>query len=145
MMKPRLLLLVPIAVVACSDGAPIDIGHDQPQLSDFAAHWDGYAEAYTFVEDSSDRVRLTLDANGVGTIQVGDDPLFPPSTDPDVGPAVAQGGPFRNGYLYPVHDVVVEGSRIRFGIDAGEIYADWCAIVPSIPSQKYPGVYRCIE
>jgi hypothetical protein len=148
MTKTRLLSLLPFAALACSNGAPVDIGHDQIVLADYAGHWDGYAEGYAFPEGNSDRVRLTLDENGAGTIQVGDAPLFPPFTDPDFGPPVSSTGPlgaFRDGVLYPVHQTVADGDRIRFGIDALEIYADWCMIVPSIPDPQFEGVYRCIE
>ena len=87
MTKTRLLCLLPLALVpaACSDGNPVDLGHREAQLSDYAATWDGYAEAYTFREGSSDRVRITLDATGVGTLEVGDAPLDPVPTDPEVG------------------------------------------------------------
>ena len=82
MTKIRLLWLLPLAFApaACSDGNPVDLGHREAQLADYAASWNGYAEAYTFPEGSSDRVRITLDATGVGTIEVGDAPLDP-STD----------------------------------------------------------------
>ena len=50
--KLRWLLPLVLAPVACSDGPPVDIGHGQALISDYAASWDGYAEAYTFPEES---------------------------------------------------------------------------------------------
>ena len=35
--------------------------------------------------DGSDRVRLTIAANGQGTFEVGNAALLPPPTDPNVG------------------------------------------------------------
>src|SRR5450432_936374 len=73
---------------ACSGGGAVNIGNTAvigSQLSDYAASWDGYAEAYTFMPDGSDRVRLTIDANGQGTLEVGNAALLPPPTDPNVG------------------------------------------------------------
>src|SRR5262245_9474401 len=69
--------------VACSGGDPT-VTTSGNQVSDYAATWDGYAEAFTF-EDGSDRVRLTIHANGEGTIEVGDSAPLPPPTDPNVG------------------------------------------------------------
>jgi hypothetical protein len=129
MTKTRLLWLLPVALApaACSDGTPVDLGHREAQLADYAASWDGYAEAYTFPAGSSDRVRITLDANGVGTLEVGEAPLDPIPTDPEVGLPTGT-GVFHGGFRYPIHATAVEAGRIRFEIDPTERFAAWCAI-----------------
>jgi len=144
--KTRLLYLLPLALApaACSDGNPVDIGHDQAQLVDYAASWDGYAEAFTFPNGTSDRVRVVLDANGVGTIEVGNAPLDPVPTDPNVGLAGVPGR-FHDGFRYPIHAATVEAGRIRFEIDPGERFAAWCAIQTPYPFPENPEINICVS
>lgn len=40
-------------------------------MSDYAGVWDGYAEAFTR-NDGTDRIRITLDSQGMGTLNDGD-------------------------------------------------------------------------
>src|SRR4051812_34615530 len=89
----NVLLLVALASpFACSSATsrtseePIDIakGRIGERLEDYAAHWEGYAEANSFA-DGSDKVRITLDASGDGTLEIGDSAPMPPATDPSVG------------------------------------------------------------
>ena len=61
---------------ACSNSDPAG-GEDDPEktgatLGDYAASWEGHVEAYTF-PSGSDRVRLTLDSSGNGTLVLGED------------------------------------------------------------------------
>src|SRR5205823_5394415 len=108
--------------LGCSGGS-VNIGNTNAvgsKLSDYAASWDGYAEAYTFMPDSSDRVRLTISADGHGTVEVGDTALLPPPTDPNVG-YPSPGQPQFDGYslnsglsggaLYPIYAPRVQESR----------------------------------
>lgn len=129
---------------ACSNGGDgnVNIGNTQAigsQLSDYAATWDGYAEAYTFGPDASDRVHLVIGSDGQGTLEVGDTALLPPPTDPNVGypssgdPASAD-GPVRNlsgGVLYPIYATRVQESRIQTGVKPSDYYAAWCALQTS--------------
>jgi hypothetical protein len=147
MTKTRLLWLLPIAFApaACSDGNPVDLGHREAQLSDYAASWDGYAEAYTFRDGSSDRVRITLDANGVGTLEVGEAQLDPVPIDPEVG---LPGFPelFRDGFRYPIHAATVDAGRIRFELYPRERYAPWCAIQTPFANTLYEmSFYGCVS
>ena len=147
--KLHWLLTLAIAPIACSDGKPVDLGHGQALLSDYAASWDGYAEAYTFPNGSSDRVRIVLNATGEGTLEVGDAAPDPTPRDPNV-PLPGQPGLFHDGFLYPMQAAIVDAGRIRFEIDPGERYAPWCAIqVPfAYESTLYPytpGQYTCVD
>jgi hypothetical protein len=149
----KILWLVPLAWApgACSTDGPVDIGHDGAELSDYAASWDGYGEAVSFPESGSDRVRLILNANGEGTLELGDAPPVPTPTQAEGGYLVdtSAGGPgtptnaFRDGFKYPVHEARVEAGRIRFGIDPFDLYGAWCALVPPVPNPQRPSGYAC--
>jgi hypothetical protein len=121
------------------------------QLSDYAAIWDGYAQAYTF-GDGSDHLRLTIDPNGQGTLKVGDSPPLPPPTDPDVGyppgnlglfNTSVMGPPPNPGFLYPLHAAEIQSDRIQLGIDYNDMYAGWCAIQSSYPHPNGGPAYAC--
>ena len=83
------LALVLTLAAGCTASTKVDIGEGTApppgllgaSLIDYAGTWDGYAEAFTW-NDGSDRIRIMLDANGVGTIRLGNAPDFPPP-DPD--------------------------------------------------------------
>ena len=135
--------------LACSGGGAVNIGNTNvvgSQLSDYAATWDGYAEAYSFMPDGSDRVRLTIAANGQGTLEVGNAALLPPPTDPNVGypPGAAANGPgpldptstgvLTEGFLYPIYAAQVQADRIQLGANPGDLYAAWC----SLQTTTYP-------
>jgi len=161
MTRTKLLFMTLFAgPLACSSNGQVNIGDTQGgQLSDYAATWDGYAEAYMFEPSGSDRVRLVLDETGAGTLRVGDSALLPPPTDGSVGypPTPATAGPpspvsilqpmtLRDDYLYPTHAAQVQTDRIQVGIDPRDFYAAWCALqtpVPFDPSAP-DGSYGCL-
>ncbi len=164
MIDARTALLSGLVVLAfgCSNGGTFNIGNtgnQVPQLGDYVGSWDGHAEAWSFGPDGSDRVRVTIDADGTGTIQVGATTL-PAATDPDVvyppgaiGGSCAATGCLWEGFPYPTHLTRVEAGRLQFGIDQLDIFSGWCALQP--PVQQYnsppgggaltidPGVYSC--
>jgi hypothetical protein len=121
---------------ACSGGGNVNIGNTAVvggQLSDYAASWDGYAEAYTFWPDNTDHVHLTIDANGQGTLQVGSIPLFPAPTDPNVGfptgiSSVTGSIVLSGGVLYPLYAAQVQTDRIQVGINPADLDAAWCPL-----------------
>jgi hypothetical protein len=123
---------------ACSGAGTVNIGNTNvvgAQLSDYVASWDGYAEAYTFTPDGSDRVRLTITASGQGTFQVGNAALLPAPTDPNVGYPPGQPdfstGPntgLSGGVLYPLSAARVQESRIQAGLKPNDFYGAWCAL-----------------
>jgi hypothetical protein len=159
MIARNVLLLAAFSTLwACSSGnAPVDIGDSRTgeKLEDYAAVWEGYAEAYNF-SDGSDKVKLTLDAAGNGTLEIGDSaPLPPLNPDPNVG----YPGGYLNlpnlenlvpGFPYPIAPATVELARIRFSADPYEIESDWCALQTSYASAKISApdgsgpLYRCI-
>jgi hypothetical protein len=130
-----------LGLCACSGGDHVDIGDDKVEktgekLSDYAASWEGYAEAYAF-DGGSDAIRVVLDENGAGTVDVGDAAPLPPP-DPDLGyPPASSNDPFHaplpeaalfSGFSYTVLGAVVENRRLRFGLDPREIYKEWCEL-----------------
>jgi hypothetical protein len=129
-----------MALNACASNKPVDLGDDKTGttaqgLAAYEGDWDGYVEAYKF-ESGSDRVRITLDAEGHGTIEVGDAPEIPPFTDPNVGyPPTDPGDPYvdsklyilpHEGYGYPVGDAAVRRGRISFTFWGTDLQKDWC-------------------
>jgi hypothetical protein len=143
LLSPALILLCAAGpLVACS-GDKANIGNTSAigsQLSDYAATWDGYAEAYTFSPDGSDHVRLTITADGQGTLLVGDLPAYAPPTDPNVGypPGIDyskngyfQAPPLWEGFVYPVYGARVETDRIQVGVKTNDIFTTWCGLQTS--------------
>jgi hypothetical protein len=152
----RFMLMVPLATagLACSSNPEVSIGDPVgAALTDYAASWDGYAEAYQF-QDQSDRIRLVVDGSGVGTLQVGDSAAVPPATDPDAAyPPAAASLPGKDGLFgpiglyagfgYPIHGTRVEDSRIRFGVDPKDLYTTWCALQQPVLDTTNGG-YMCV-
>jgi hypothetical protein len=152
----RFMLMVPLAAAglgACSSNPEVSIGDPVgAALTDYAASWDGYAEAYQF-PDQSDRIRLVVDGSGVGTLQLGDSPALPPPTDPSVGYPTdlnwdKKGGSLWiipdvvTGFGYPLYDTRVEDSRIRLDINPYDVWAGWCALQQPIADSR--GYYGCV-
>jgi hypothetical protein len=130
------------ASLGCSGGGAVNIGNTSvigSRLSDYAATWDGYAQAYTFMPDGSDRVRLTVGADGQGTLRVGNAALLPAPTDPNVGyPGAGQPdlliGPndgLSGGVIYPIYAAQVQEDRIQAGLKPNDYYGAWCALQTS--------------
>jgi hypothetical protein len=134
-----------VAAAACSDQGMVDIGRSGDALSDYAASWVGYTEAW-MVDPTSDAITLTLDATGQGTLFLGDDPdpgQLP--ADPNVGPT-HDVDPLNWGLAaavrYTVYNANVEASRLRISVNMRERYRDWCAAQTSIPDEN--GIYKCV-
>jgi|tagenome__1003787_1003787.scaffolds.fasta_scaffold20630757_2 hypothetical protein len=133
-----LILCAGTPLLACSGDKAVNIGNTNvigSRLSDYAATWDGYAEAYTFMPDGSDRVRLTIAANGQGTFEVSKAALLPSPTDPNVGYPAGQPDPLTGpneglsgGVLYPVYAAQVQENRIQAGLKPNDYYGAWCAL-----------------
>jgi hypothetical protein len=146
--------------IACS-GAPhdtVDIGNRDvavlgEKLSDFAGSWEGYAEAYDF-EPSSDRIHLTLDAEGNGSVRFGDSALPPLPSDPmtvyppdtgfyqagrSISQYLIQSQP---GFEYPVHSLTLTERRLRFETQPADMIDPWCALEPSVLVSDTPS-YGC--
>jgi hypothetical protein len=132
---------------ACADQGALDVGSETAPLgqalSDYAAHWDGYAEAFAFSGDGTDRVRLTLDETGAGVLRVGQETLFPPATDPTgfYPPTFdSPDAPFstefftaslmglRSGFEFAVSQASVSDRRLKFQVALGQIMDSWCML-----------------
>lgn len=161
-MKTKLgvgIVLGALWVFACSE-APVDIGDENTRktgetLSDYEGSWAGYAEAYTFeFAGRSDRVRLLLDGQGNGSLQVGEGAASIPAVDPAIpisGPwSTRPGGPASQligGYRYTLNDLRVEDRRLRFTLDPFEPIQPWCQVQTPEPfccvGEDLAVVYRC--
>lgn len=153
------LVTMAASSLACSSGDPVSIGKDDQtptaktgeSLADYGGAWDGYLEGAMFAFDS-DRVRVTLNDSGEGTLEVGDVPLIDPPTDRD------QGYPpdthdltsgfdqkLHDGFRYTLRNAKVESRRIQLQIEWAEIYEAWCELQASYLQTTDPEpVYGCI-
>jgi hypothetical protein len=152
------LLLLGLCLVGCSASQRVNIGDTAvlgAQLSDYAGNWEGYAEAYTWA-DGTDAVRLKLDAQGSGVLEVGNLPNFA-AVDPNGGPpgnewwesteimALGQAPPhLLPGFSYPVYDAMVETQRIRLNAQGADIFESWCSsFTPMLLVGVSPLTYSC--
>ena len=144
-----LLPLVSLLIATgCGDQGELDVGDETASigsaLSDYAADWDGYAEAYQVPGDGTDRVRLVLDEAGVGTLRLGEAELIPTPTAPEDTYPPSIGGEeedplaaieraesfyLRAGFAYPVAGAQVTNDRLRFSIEPSSLMDPWCALV----------------
>jgi hypothetical protein len=153
-------LLLALTAAACgsqNDSPKLNIGETEvlgEQLSDYAATWEGYAEAYEFGSDDQygDNLYLTLDENGVGHLRVGNAPLAPPATDPsgvyppsvvsfNFGSSPSIG--FPSGVDYPIHNSGVSAHRLRFEILTGNALDTWCPLQTPYEDTT-TGSYQCL-
>jgi len=147
MTQPTTSLALLLTLAAGCTASKVDIGDGTApppgvlgaSLTDYAGTWDGYAEAFTW-NDGSDRIRITLDANGAGTIRLGNAPdLAPP--DPDRAYPASRGNLHPMdvlplliaGYGYPVLDAQVDSRRIRFNTTPHVMFEQWCSMQAVYP------------
>ena len=149
-----LLLAACSTTWACSSGGePIDIGDGKKgdKLEDYAAVWEGYVEAHEF-SDGSDKVKVTLDASGDGSLEIGDTAHWPAATNPDVGypPVSVTTGLFYPaeklfpGISYPISGATIELARLRLSVNPWEVVRDWCALQTSYAHATGPSPYSCL-
>lgn len=159
-MGSRYWSLLTITLALGCSSSPENLGDgeldvDKSQLGSYAATWDGYIEAYSF-QSGTDRVHVTLDANGHGSFQVGDGPLLPPPTDPSVGypqalrDATDVGGlgdhtsGIYDGIAYPVENTRIESERLRFTFEPHSAFTEWCELQTStLDPGATPAFYSC--
>ena len=154
--RSRLTMILMAGVTALASGCGTDGGSaaeptvDRALLASYSASWDGYVEAFAF-RSGSDHVRINLDAQGNGWLQVGDGAALLPPRDPEVGyPAEASGTALElnlfDGVRYPVASARIESERLRFSFDSfAGAYGAWCALqTPVVRFNEEPApIYGC--
>lgn len=147
-MKTRGLVLCGVlaAVSGCSSKDEVDIGDENAaktgeRLSDYADVWEGYAEAYEFA-DGSDKLRIVLDAEGNGSLVVGDS--AEPVVDAEHPWRPGQDG-LVPGFRYTVRAASVAASRLTFSAQRSESFADFCELQTPFPADpRMPDAYFCV-
>lgn len=146
------LVLVSVSFACSSTGSAVDIGTSRSgqKLEDYAASWVGYAETYQFM-DGSDEVRISLDPQGNGTLEIGDTAALPPATDPDVVyPPNALGTlslaipALFAGISYQVQTATVASARIQLQVNPWQVESDWCALQTPYAVQGTDAPYKCL-
>lgn len=139
----RSILPASLVLGACSSD-PVDLGDgrlgvDRSALASYADVWEGYVEAYQF-QSGSDRVRLSLDRDGQGTLSFGVGEPLPQPTDPDAAFPFERSldssgyfsfrGPLApiEGFDYRVSGALVEDERLRAASLASQIFDAACAL-----------------
>lgn len=136
--------LILLGAAGCSSDSEVDIGDARTgeRLTDYAATWEGYAEAYAF-SDGSDKVRLELDSQGRGTLQVGDSPLVALDAEAGSKPPGFSQRSVGAGPQYPI-EANVQEKRLRFQANPEDGFRDWCeAQPPVLYAAEHPGAYSC--
>jgi hypothetical protein len=151
------LCLLAWAISACSSGV-VNIGEkpDAAVATGVVGTWDGYVEAYTFI-DGSDRVRLQINGDGTGTIRFGDLPVWTVPTDPHVDFLTANHkashnssstlGSWLSGYNYPLESIQITGARLRAAIWPMQPFDQWCNQQTPTPNERAGGYWcgpKCI-
>lgn len=150
--------LLLLALAACSgDRDNVNLGDDNlgsaaQTLEDYAGVWDGYVEAFQF-DSGSDRLRLTLDAQGNGALEFGDQPAIAPFSNPAIG--YPEEEPFTDpsfiprytdpheGFAYPVHEAAVTDGRVKLIAWGTDIVSNFCAAQAPLDSLETPLRYNC--
>ena len=152
MIARNVLLLAALSTTwACSSGSgPVDLGDARTgeKLEDYAAVWEGYVEAHDFA-DGSDKVRLSVDASGNGSLEIGDTARLPAPTTPDL-PYPPNSSPYQRlenlfpGISYPISTATIESARLQFSVNPWEVDRDWCALLTSYLVPEGPWPYGCL-
>jgi hypothetical protein len=127
--------------------------------------WEGYVENYSFLS-GSDAVRLHItNANDTlvcGTVVLGDPTTPPPLTDPHTAYPPGRFDPphlidawdstglllvYAEGFVLPIANSKVTGSRVQFGANWLQPWEPWCAQQTPVAQPAPPGVppteYTC--
>jgi hypothetical protein len=146
---------------ACSDD-PVNLGAqplvvDRSQLSAYVAEWDGYIEAFVPENSGSDRVHLSIGADGAGALRFGEEPapasldelnvlfdaLFPPgigSEPTTLAYSGIAGSQYPiEGFDYSLREVLIESERIRFEVQTEEPAAPFCEAQAPVPATSFGG------
>ena len=136
----------------CASSEQVNIGDTAvlgARLSDYAGQWSGYAEAYTW-NDGTDSVRVKLDGNGQGSLEVGD-AVSLPAPDPTQAFPGAKGDDVKqnplaivSGFSFPIYDATVETQRIRLRARGSDVYQEWCELQTPQAIEGEQGTYNCL-
>ncbi len=151
------LWLLAAAANACSQGT-VSIGAQQTTLTKtglaaYAANWNGYIEAYQFM-DGTDTVRISVADDGTGTIRFGNAALWPVASDPDAayppdypnGAGVSGGMPLPlawDGFLFKLNSLRVETERLRASVASQTVFESWCTLQKPISIGS--NAYACVD
>lgn len=136
----------PIEGGTTTSGSGGGSGANKPQV------WKGYVENYQF-DDGIDTLEITLSADRKSsTVVMGDQPLFPAPTDPNVpSPPVfresnIQGPPRAvTGFAFSGIGSTVTPTRMTFSVDPNEQWNAWCALETPIAWGNAPSnTYECL-
>ena len=139
------------AALGCGSDPDVNLGSSDPpavlgaSLTDYQGSWEGYAEAYEWSDDT-DVVRLQLDDQGNGVLEVGspDSPapnLTSHSTKPDWKPLPNL---LNAGFTYPIEGATVTSRRIRIATSSQIVWSDWCTAFPPVADAQTPGSFSCV-
>jgi len=147
-----------LALAACgNEDSKVSLGDDKGTvaqgLAAYEGAWDGYAEAREF-PGGSDRVRITLDDEGNGTIQFGDIASIAPFGDPTIGyptewdyedpnyPLYGHSA-VQSGFGYPILDAAVSSGRLTFEFWPTDLVKDWCEAQTPLLDDSTPARWGC--
>jgi hypothetical protein len=135
------------ALAAGCSGESVDLASGTPSL---AGTWTATLTSAVFVANPKP-LRLVLDANGVGTLLVGDERI-PSPTDPAVGSppeAEVDAGDrtgltlhLYDGVEYPLVSPQAGTGRVSFAIDPVNAFEPLCTI--QVPLLDGDGDYKCL-
>jgi hypothetical protein len=144
-----------LALLGC-ESAPVDLGDDRDpvsigaSLSDYQGTWVGYVEIGKW-DDGTGDIRIELDAQGNGVLEVGQaEPLEPPVVDdgyPRDAEYAATASIATNllpGFSYPIIGATVESKRIRLQTSSAELYREYCELQTPMPVPSNPGSFNCM-
>jgi hypothetical protein len=140
-------LFTAAAPLGCANNKQVDLGSNVGSaLSDYSGSWDGYAEAFSFNGTGSDRIRLTLDSTGHGTVRFGEAGLLAPPTDPTstFPPDQINSHQIFVGFEYPLYDGRIEGSRAQLNVNPTDVYGSWCALQTTVAQSQSATGYGCV-
>jgi hypothetical protein len=144
------------AMIGGCGSKTVDLGDDRDpallgaSLSDYQGTWVGYAEVAMW-NDGTGTLRVQLDAQGNGVLEVGEAaPLPPPVAGEGYPPDYEYYGTTTSaglisGYSYPISNAIVESKRIRLKTRTGELFREYCDIQTPMSAPGWtPSGYNCL-
>jgi hypothetical protein len=114
------------------------------QVLEVAGIWQGELQYFEFPSGSSAiQLELHVDPELGGEAVFGEGPARQ-APDPNEVLDTVEDRSLRESYAYPLHDVVLEGNRLRFHVDTHDVWEGFCSSLPPIEDDDVAGSYRCI-